>query len=98
MALYGRDDGSPDTRWFGSRGNRAPKSGSSQPVNLLVEHCQSLFQDLSVAWIFCSVQLLQNPAAGELQPLHAEFDFSFFRGQAGFEVSRRPSIVLLQFN
>jgi hypothetical protein len=48
--------------------------------------------------VFRRLQLLQNSAARKLQTLPAGFHSSLLRRQARIDLTRRPGILLLQFN
>jgi|SRR5579863_5032985 len=70
----------------------------AQSSDLLVQNGQGLLKNFSVARVFRRVELLQNPAAGELQSFFAGFYFSLFGCEARFGFSGRTGIVLLKFN
>jgi hypothetical protein len=83
---------------FGAQGNETLRA-STQFSDLLVERCQSLFQNFSIARIFRGVDLLDHPAARELQSFFAGFDFLLLKRQPRLIVSGgRPGIVLLKLN
>jgi len=60
----------------------------AQSNDLLVELCQSLLQNLSVARVLHRVELLKDPAAGKFQSLFAGFDPSLLGRKIAFWLRR----------
>jgi hypothetical protein len=75
-----------------------PRILSTQLGDLLFNRCQSLLQALSIAGIFCGVNLLLNAAARKFQALLARFSFPLFLRQTALGFRPGPGIILLRLN